>query len=119
MLSKKNKADRKTIEKIFKKGIFVNSTNLTLRFLYTKDNHLPRVSFIVPKTVAKMAVTRNLLKRRGYHLAKSYLNTLPRGFVGVIIFGKKSLSFFSGRKSKTRNPVHDLGKEIEEVFNKL
>ena len=70
MLPKKNRADRKAVEKIFKEGKFINSQNLTFKFL-PNSSTLPQISFIVPKNVAKLAVKRNYLRRLGYSALKS------------------------------------------------
>jgi len=37
MLPKKNRADKKTIEKIFKKSIFIGSHSLNLKYFFNKD----------------------------------------------------------------------------------
>jgi len=86
MLPKKNRADKKAIEKIFKEGRFINSSSLTLKFLnnvHTRYGHA-RVSFIVPKTVEKKATRRNLLRRKGYLILKKYWNKIPNDFIGAI-----------------------------------
>ena len=88
MLSKKNRVDKKTVEKIFKEGKFVNSLHLTFKFILNSDSTPPRISFIAPKNAAKLAVRRNLLRRRGYAAIKKYLNSLPAGLAGVFIFKK-------------------------------
>ena len=118
MLPKKNRADKKLIETIFKNGKFINSPNLTLKYV---DAHLniSQIGFVVPKTVAKRAVDRNLLKRRGYSVFKRYLDQPPVGFKGAFIFGKKSLSFFGGRKTKKYNPIQNLENEIKIILNKI
>lgn len=88
MLAKTNRADKKTVEEIFKKGVIYNTTILTLRFIKKKEPHPPRVSFIAPKSVAKKAVLRNRLRRCGYSILKNKINNLPKGFVGVLVFRK-------------------------------
>ncbi|MEI7765141.1 MAG: ribonuclease P protein component [bacterium] len=118
MLSKKNRADKRLIDKIFKEGKFVNSPNLTLKFINTKEGNV-KISFITPKTVSKRAVDRNLLRRRGYVILKKHLSLFPIGFIGAVIFGKKSMVFFGGRKNKTKNPNQNLEKEINIILNKL
>ncbi|MFZ2072675.1 MAG: ribonuclease P protein component [Minisyncoccia bacterium] len=120
MLSKNNRADKKAVDQIFKEGRFVNSTNLTLKFinLLQKNTH-PRISFIVPKTVSKKAVVRNLLRRRGYAVLRKYFKQFPSGFLGVFIFNKKGGEVFSGRKNKNKNPIKELENEIKLILNKL
>ena len=118
MFPKKNRLDRKTIEQIFKSGIFVNSPNLTIKFLKTQGK-IKRVSFVTPKTVSKKAIVRNLLRRRGYSVLKKYFEAIPIGFLGVFIFGKKSKEIFGGKRTKTFNPILNLENEIKNIFNKI
>lgn len=107
MLLKKNRADKKTVEKIFKEGKFINSPNLTFKFFITKNSVLPRISFIVPKNIAKLAVKRNLLRRRGYSALKRFLKDLPFGLSGVFIF------------KKDQNDILILENEIKKIFTKI
>ncbi len=118
MLSKKNRVNKKLVDKIFKEGRFINSPNLTLKFI--KDEYTtPRISFIAPKTASKKAVDRNLLRRRGYFIIKKQLGRFPANFTGAFVFGKKSMEFFGGRKNKTKNPIKNLENEIENILNKI
>ena len=118
MLSKKNRVDKKLIDQIFKDGKFVNSPNLTFKFLNNKD--LPnKIAFIVPKTVSKKAVNRNLLRRRGYSILKKYIKQFPSGISGAFIFSKKSFELFGKKKSKTYNPIQALELEIKAIVNRL
>jgi len=124
MLPKKNRADKKQVEEIFKKGVFINSTNLTFKFVLIIGNKdflgakneaslplqkplFPRISFIAPKSVAKLAVKRNLLRRRGYAALKKYIQYFPTGCLGVFVFKKPIKS------------VLEIEKEIEFILNKL
>ena len=123
MLSKKKRADRKDIEQIFKDTRFISSQHLTLKFVLAKKKDLPRISFVVPKTVVKRATGRNLLRRRGYAVLEKYLNKFPPGFKGIFVFGKKSIEIFGQRKNKGKNKTQDLAielkHEIEIILNKL
>lgn len=105
MLPKKNRVDKKTIEKIFKKGKFVNSLNLTFKFI--KTNGERRISFITPKTISKKAVIRNSLRRRGYIILKKYFNKFPIGITGVFIF------------KKYQDDVLIIENEIKNILNKI
>ena len=121
MLPKKNRADKKAIESIFKDGRFVSSPNLTLKFIHTKESG-KRISFVVPKTVSKSAVVRNLLRRRGYALDQKYFDLFPTSFTGAFIFGKKSKAVFGGaqnKKNKVYQPKENLEAEIKIILNKL
>jgi len=88
MLPKKNRADRRTVEKIFKEGKFLNSPNLTFKFLKNNNSITTKISIIAPKSVAKLAVKRNLLRRQGYNVLINYINQFPLGISGVFIYKK-------------------------------
>jgi len=109
MLPKKNRANKKTIEKIFKKSIFIGSHSLNLKYFFNKDNTSPRVSFIVPKTVEKKATERNFLRRKGYLILEKYWNKIPNDFVGVFIFNKQ----------KEKNLPEVIEEDIKIILNKI
>ena len=87
MLPKKNRADKKDIDLLFKEVKFVNFPNLTFKYSLTSDKE-KKISFIAPKSVAKLAVKRNLLRRRGYSVLKKYLDQFPSGLLGIFVFKK-------------------------------
>lgn len=87
MLAKKHRVSAKEVKLIFKSGKFLNSPNLAFRFIMTQGEER-KISFIVPKSIAKLAVRRNSLKRRGYRILKKYLHQFPVGMLGVFIFKK-------------------------------
>jgi len=124
MLPKKNRADKKAVGRIFKEGKFINSPNLTFRFVSTReyesfsskqpDSSLPtrkflcpRISVIVPKAVAKLAVKRNLLRRLGYSVLEKYINQFPSPLLGVFVF------------KKYQDNVLILEHEIKNILNKV
>ena len=119
MLSKKNRLNKATVDQIFKSGRFLNSPNLTFKYIIQKDSIYPHFSFITPKTSSKSAVKRNLLRRRGYAVLKNKISSLPSGVVGVFLFDKKSLALFGGLKKKNYDPNLNLEKEIDIILNKL
>ena len=88
MLPKKNRADTKTVGKIFKGGKSLSFPNLTFKFLLTGNSTIPRISFITPKNIAPLAVKRNFLRRLGYSVLEKYLHLFPVGLTGVFIFKK-------------------------------
>lgn len=119
MLKKKNRANRKIIAQIFQDGAFINSPNLTFKFIFDPKLKSPTVSFVTPKTISKNAVKRNALRRRGYHVLENYFNHLPDNIAGVFVFGKKSLEYFAGRKNKKYNPIFNLEHEIKSILSKI
>lgn len=88
MLPKKNRVDTKTVEKIFKTGKSLSSPSLTFRFILDKNSNIPRISFIVPKSAAKLAIRRNFLRRHGYTALEKHIQNFPAGLLGVFIFKK-------------------------------
>ena len=119
MLPKNNTADRKTVEEIFKKGRFLNSTNLSLKFFIDSEKKGITISCITPKTASKKAVVRNLLRRRGYVVIKKHLQSFPTGFTGALVFGKKSNEAFGGVKTKLRSPIQNLEHEFNSILSKI
>ncbi len=113
MLPKNTRLNKNDIEILFKKSFFANSNNLTLKFL---NNHsdFPKIAFITPKNVSKLAVKRNSLRRKGYSVIKKYLKSLPKGFLGAFVFGKKSFSVFG-----IKNGAQELENEIKTILNKI
>ena len=107
MLKKENRADRKAIEKIFTQSKLFSSENLTFRFILKNDSMEPRISFIAPKSIAKLAVKRNLLRRRGYVALKKYIDQFPLGLVGAFVF------------KKYQDDTLILENEIKNILNKL
>ena len=105
MLPKKNRANKKQIEEIFKKGRFVSSSGLTFKFIICGGERV--ISFIAPKNIAKLAVKRNLLRRRGYSALEKHLDQFPAGIIGAFIF-KKSL-----------DSVLEIENEIKTILNKI
>lgn len=107
MLAKRNRADKKTIDLLFKEGKSIFSPSLTFRFILT-GRPLPfRISFIAPKSVAKLAVKRNLLRRRGYAALRKYIGRAPLGLVGAFVF------------KKYQDDVLILQDEIEKILSTI
>jgi ribonuclease P protein component len=113
MLKKINRADRKTVESIFsacppngREGKFLNSLNLTFKFLKT-DKTDKKISILVPKSVAKLAVKRNFLRRLGYRALEKQIKSFPSGIMGVFIF------------KKYQDDILTLENEIKDIFSKI
>jgi ribonuclease P protein component len=131
MLPKKNRLDRKAIEVIFKQNNFINSSNLTFRFLKDFSIKETRTSFVVPKSICKKAVIRNLLRRRGYSCfakvvepkVKPFFNfqglTLGSSFWGVFIFKKGGVEIFSKKRKERTDSIQKLESEIKLILSKL
>ena len=87
MLKKKNRVNKKEVDLIFKQGRFLNSPSLTFKFIIINENRR-KISFIAPKSIAKLAVKRNFLRRKGYNVLQKYINGFPAGILGVFVFKK-------------------------------
>jgi ribonuclease P protein component len=107
MLKKKNRADRKAVDKIFKEGKFLNSPNLTFKYIKDQRFLTARISFVAPKSVAKLAVKRNLLRRRGYRALEKHIDCFPLGILGVFVF------------KKYQDDILIIENEIKEILSKI
>jgi ribonuclease P protein component len=123
MLPKKNRADKKAVENIFKRGIFIGSKNINIKYIKENNNISPKISFIVSKTVEKKAVMRNYLKRQGYVVIKQYFNKIPNGFSGVFIFNKNrpinGVDTVDKQSKKNEKIASLIEEDIKGLFNKL
>jgi ribonuclease P protein component len=107
MLAKKNRADTNTVTQVFRGGKSVNSAFLTFKYILNSKFQYRRISVIAPKSIAKKAVGRNTLRRRGYQALKKYLDLFPAGVVGAIVL-KKPLG-----------SVPEFENEIQTILNKI
>jgi len=90
MLPKNNRVPRKTIDQIFKAGRSVNSPSLNFKFILKPG--ISQISVIAPKGVAKSAVKRNLLRRRGYSALRKQFQDVPSGIQGALILKSPTLT---------------------------
>ncbi len=114
MLPRKNRVDKKGIDLIFKEGKSVASPNLTFKFIKTGKNFSPRTSFIAPKSVAKLAVMRNKLRRLGYRALTRHIKNFPSGLMGAFVFKIRPTEQSPGREYQTI--IED---EIKNILNKI
>ncbi|HBB54393.1 TPA: hypothetical protein DEQ22_03140 [Candidatus Nomurabacteria bacterium] len=107
MLSKKNRVDKKAVERIFKEGKTLNFSCFSFRFILTNTPISPRISFVAPKDVAKLAVKRNSLRRRGYAVLKKHIKYFPAGLLGVFVF------------KRYQDDALIIENEIKNIVNKI
>ncbi|MDQ5971563.1 MAG: ribonuclease protein component [Patescibacteria group bacterium] len=88
MISKKNRVNKDLFNKIFKEGSIIHSPIFLFKYIKNLENK-GLYSFVVPKTVAKSAVKRNSLRRKGYN---SLRNIGIIGGISGIFFYKKGTS---------------------------
>src|SRR5574343_625231 len=84
MLPKRNRVNKGVFEAIMKEGKMVSSPLFTLRYIKNTEN-ITVFSVVAPKGVAKIAVLRNSLRRKGYLCARPLLN---KPFSGILFFKK-------------------------------
>ena len=106
MLPKKNRVDKSGINLIFKKGKFIVSPSFTFKFIKT-DEKGKRISFIAPKSIAKLAVKRNSLRRKGYLALEKHIKAFPSGILGAFVF------------KKIEEDVSKIENEIKNILNKI
>ncbi len=88
MISKKHRVNKALFDQIFKGGSVVHSPIFMFKYLKNLENK-GFYSFVVPKTVAKSAVKRNSLRRKGYNMLR---NIGILGGVSGVFFYKKGTS---------------------------
>jgi ribonuclease P protein component len=106
MLPKKNRTDKKTVENIFKQGKFMNSSYFSFKFIKSRESG-KKISFVVPKSVSKLAVKRNSLRRKGYMAIRDQMPALPAGVKGIFIF------------KRYEDDIPKLKNEIKGILDKI
>ncbi len=73
------------VEEVLKGGHSVHSANISLKYLRSPDDS-KAYTFVISAKTAKLAVTRNLLKRRGRSVVDDIQSRFKSGFKCVFIF---------------------------------
>jgi ribonuclease P protein component len=107
MLPKKNRADKKAVEQIFKSSKSLSFEDFSFKYILLKDQNTPKISVLAPKTITKKAVDRNFLRRLGYLALTKYIKEFPSGVVGVVVF------------KKYQNNVLIIENEIKSLLDKI
>jgi ribonuclease P protein component len=110
MTPKKNRLEIRAVKKVFAEGRFLSTPYFTFKFIQARQDKgptNPQISFIVPKSVAKLAVKRNLLRRRGYSALRKYLPVFPRGMQAVLVFKKQETDILT------------IENEIKKILDRL
>ncbi len=118
MLPKKNRVSTKEVERIFKEGKFLNSPSLTFKYVKNNSKEI-KISFIAPKSVAKLAVKRNLLRRRGYRALEKYIALSPVGVTGVFIFKTRPNGRGLSVGREYQDDISVLESEIKSILVKI
>ena len=86
MLSKKKRVTKNVFQTIMEKGNVVSGSFFILRYF---KQELPQYAIVAPKKIAKTAVKRNSLRRKGYNILRSY--EIKTG-AGILFYKKEALS---------------------------
>jgi ribonuclease P protein component len=103
MLPKNKRVTKALFQKVMDTGGRINGSFFVLRYIRSAK---PQFAFVAPKSVAKLAVRRNKLRRYGYNSLRSQ-PLLP--YIGV---------FFYKKLPKEVSP-EEIKKDIEEVLERL
>ncbi len=107
MLPRKNKIPRDLFTKTFPKTKVFHTQLFTLRAASPKDLEIAQTSFAVSVKVAKNAVERNRLRRRGYSAVQELLPALKSG-----------VYMFFYKKDAKDAKFSTIKGEIIEIFKK-
>ncbi len=69
MLPKKKRVTKSTFLSIIDKGSIIYGSFFIFRYL---KGNIPQYAFVAPKKIAKTAVKRNYLRRKGYNILNLY-----------------------------------------------
>lgn len=114
MLKKAKRIKKSLFSKAYQTGRVFSSPNMTIRVSPIIPNEDSKFSFVVSKAVAKSAVDRNLLRRRGYASLSGMSNLPEKGSANIFFFkkGAKNLSYkaLSGEILELLNRTRDIRK---------
>lgn len=108
MISRDRRIDKHLFREVFSRGNSLPGTYVYAKVLPLLGEK-SRFAFSVPRSVAKSAVKRNTLRRKGYTCLESYINDIPDGYAVIFFFKKES-----------RDPSPDeLCIDIKEISQKI
>jgi ribonuclease P protein component len=98
MFSQKERVNKTAFPILLREGRTANSDHLSLKYIENKDAKAGqgnRYSFVVSAKVSKLAVDRNLLKRRGRYIIRKYSTKIKTPISCVFFFksGSNKLDF--------------------------
>jgi ribonuclease P protein component len=105
MLSKNRRVSKSLFDKVLKEGSIIHGQLLTLRFSPKSEDIYSHIAIVAPKSVAKSAVERNKLRRRGYSAVASF--SVP-----------PSISIFFFKKEAKNASVKDLSLDMEMLLKR-
>jgi ribonuclease P protein component len=96
MLNKKLRVPKEVFQESFKKSKALSSDHILLRFYKPDRLNVDKLVFpskfsmVVPKSVSKKAVIRNLIKRRGYSAIRANVKNIKKSYICIFSFKKGS-----------------------------
>ena len=103
MLPKKRRVSKQAFKNL-QGSHSVTLPSFTLRIIRAEGP--TRVAFVVSKKIAKTAVLRNKLRRRGYDVIRKIISRLKDGMLLVFYMKKESVTL----------SANDMLKEVEDGF---
>jgi ribonuclease P protein component len=107
MALKRRRISKKLFDQVLRGGNVLHSPHFTFRFLKNEENCYT-IGVVASKKVARKAVGRNKLKRRGYEATYRLQDQIKSSFIGIL-FVKKGLDEI---------PFQDVVVELETVLKK-
>lgn len=104
MFSKKNRVSKSLFLSILEKGKIISSPVFLFKYIKSNDS---RIAFVASKTVSKLAIGRNKLRRQGYSALREI--GIPLGYNGIFFYKK-------GNKDKTFGEIKE---NVDFIVNKL
>ncbi len=110
MLPKSNRIERSGFELIMRSGKRFHSPLFTLYINKSTNQNSKQFAFSVSKKVCKGAVGRNRLRRQGYSVINTTINSIKPGFSYVFMYKKRP-------KLPTYSEIeHDIQSLLTEGF---
>ncbi|MFC1802311.1 ribonuclease P protein component [Patescibacteria group bacterium] len=107
MLPKEKRISYSLFKEISKeRGIVYHSPHLSLKVISENEADFSKFAFVVSKKVTKLAVKRNLLRRRGYSVIKDL--DIKKGFYCIFFF----------KKGADKTSFEEIKEEITQLLQK-
>ncbi|MFA6355166.1 MAG: ribonuclease P protein component [Candidatus Paceibacterota bacterium] len=103
MLPKKKRITKDIFQTILKKGSIVSGSFFLFRYIKESNS---RYVFVVSKKIAKTAIQRNSLRRRGYNILRQYN---LKNCAGIFFYKKEALHV----------SLSELKKDIDFILEKI
>ena len=103
MLPKKKRVTKELFQTVIKSGGTLSGSFFVFRYIKQK---YPQYAFVVSKKIAKKAVDRNKLRRRGYSVLNNYK---LKDYLGVFFY----------KKEAQKASFIEIKEDVGNILNKL